>query len=87
MEKNCQRSNRAQNNQTTKARATSTPVGVAGNPELGQIRHHLPQMKRLLEMVEEKDLFMGPEMERIADLSIQENMSTLSSLTTLTIDI
>ena len=30
---------------------------------------------------------MGPNMERLADLSIQENMSTLSILTTLTIDI
>ena len=29
---------------------------------------------------------MGPDMERIVDLSIQEKMSTLSSLTTLTID-
>ena len=32
------------------------------------------QMKRLLERVEEKDQFMGPDMERIADLSIQEKM-------------
>ena len=46
-----------------------------------------PQMKRLLETVEEKYQFMGPDMERIADLSIQEKMSTLSSITTLTIDI
>ena len=30
---------------------------------------------------------MGPDMERIAELSIQEKMSILSSLTTLTIDI
>ena len=30
---------------------------------------------------------MGPDMESIAELSIQENMSTLSSITTLTIDI
>ena len=30
---------------------------------------------------------MGPDMEIIADLSIQEKMSTLSSITTLTIDI
>ena len=40
-----------------------------------------PQMKRLLETVEEKYQFMGPDMERIADLSIQENMLTLSSIT------
>ena len=44
-------------------------------------------MKRLLETVEEKYHFMGPDMEMIADLSIQEKMSTLSSLTTLTINI
>ena len=30
---------------------------------------------------------MGPDMEIIVDLSIQEKMSTLSSITTLTIDI
>ena len=44
-------------------------------------------MKIIFEIVEKKDQFMGPEMQRIADLSIQDNMSTLSSLTTLTIDI
>ena len=46
-----------------------------------------PHMNRLLEMAEEKYHFMGPKMERIANLSIQEKMSTLSSITTLTIDI
>ena len=46
-----------------------------------------PQMKRLLETTEEKDQFMGPNMERIAKFSIQENMSTLSSIITLTINI
>ena len=30
---------------------------------------------------------MGPDMERIAEISNQEKMSILSSLTTLTIDI
>ena len=44
-------------------------------------------MKRLFETIEEKDRFMGLDVERIADLSIQENMLILSSLTTLTIDI
>ena len=44
-------------------------------------------MKRLFETTEEKDQFMGPNMERMAKLSIPENMSILSSLTTLTIDI
>ena len=46
-----------------------------------------PQMKWLMETAEEKDQFMGPDMERIAELSIQEKMSILSNLTTLTIDI
>ena len=45
------------------------------------------QMKRLVETAEEKDQFMGPDMERIAEVSISEKMSILSSLTTLTIDI
>ena len=44
-------------------------------------------MKILLEAAEEKDQFLGPNMESIADLPIQEKMSTLSSITTLTIDI
>ena len=30
---------------------------------------------------------MGPDMERIAEVSMSENMSILSNLTTLTIDI
>ena len=44
-------------------------------------------MKRLLETIEEKYQFMGTDVQIIEDLSIQENMSTLSSITTLTIDI
>ena len=44
-------------------------------------------MKRLLETAKEKDKFMGPDMESIEDLSIQEKMSILSSITTLTINI
>ena len=44
-------------------------------------------MKRLIETAEEKDQFMGPDMGKIAEISIQEKMSILSSLTTLTIDI
>ena len=44
-------------------------------------------MKRLTETTEEKDQFMDPEMERIAEISISEKMSILSGLTTLTIDI
>ena len=44
-------------------------------------------MKQLIETAEEKDQFMGPDMERIAEVSILEKMSILSGLTTLTIDI
>ena len=44
-------------------------------------------MKRIFEIAEEKDQFMGPDMEKIAEFSIQEKMSILSSLTTLTINI
>ena len=44
-------------------------------------------MKRLLDTAEEKAQFMGPDMESIIDLSIQEKILTLSSITTLTIDI
>ena len=44
-------------------------------------------MKILLDAAEEKAQFMGSDMEIIADLSIQENMLTLSSIRTLTIDI
>ena len=44
-------------------------------------------MKQLIEIAEEKDQLMGPNMEIIAGISIEEKMSILSSLTTLTIDI
>ena len=44
-------------------------------------------MKRLLDTTEEKDQFLGPDMINITDLSIQEKMSTLSSIATLTINI
>ena len=56
-------------------------------PSLDKLDTICPQMKRLLEVVEEEDQFMGPDMESIADFSIKEKMSTLSSITTLTIDI
>ena len=55
-------------------------------PSLDKLDTICPQMKRLLDVAEEKAQFMGPDMESIADLSIQENMSTLSSITTLTIN-
>ena len=44
-------------------------------------------MKRLLETLDENDHLLGPDLENITDCSIQEKMPTLSSLTTLTIDI
>ena len=44
-------------------------------------------MKWIFEITEENDQFMHPDMERIAELSIQDKMSILSSLTTLTINI
>ena len=46
-----------------------------------------PQMNQLIETAEEKDQFMGPDMERIVEVSIFEKMSFLSVLTTLTINI
>ena len=62
-------------------------MGAIGNSKLRQTRYHLPTNEPLLETAEEKHQYLGPDMERIADLSIQEKMSRLSSHTTLTIDI
>ena len=42
IEKHYPRSNRDGDSQTVETRETSTPVGAAGTPELGEIRHHLP---------------------------------------------
>ena len=56
-------------------------------PKLEEVDIIFPQMKRLIETAKEKDQFMGPDMERIAEVSISKKMSILSSLTTLTIDI
>ena len=56
-------------------------------PSLDKLDTICPHMRRLLEAAEEKYQFMGPDMEIIVDLSIQEKMLTLSSITTLTIDI
>ena len=44
-------------------------------------------MKRLIKTAEENDEFMDPDMERIEEVSISENMSIISNMTTLTIDI
>ena len=56
-------------------------------PSLEKLDTICPQMKRLLELAEEKYKFLGIDMESIANLPIQEKMLTLSSITTLTIDI
>ena len=40
-----------------------------------------------MDTVDEKAQFLGPDMNNIIYLSIQEKLSTLSSITTLTIDI
>ena len=56
-------------------------------PSLEKLDIIFSQMKRIFETAEEKDQFMGPGMERIAELSIQEKMSIVSILTTLTINI
>ena len=56
-------------------------------PSLEKLDIIYTQMKQLFETAEEKDQFMGLDMERIVELSIQEKMSILSILTTLTIDI
>ena len=56
-------------------------------PNLEKVDIICPQMKWLIETIEEKDQFMGLDMGKIAEISIQEKMLILSSLTTLTIGI
>ena len=56
-------------------------------PNLEKVNIICPQMKRLIDTAEEKNQFMGPNMEKIVEVPISEKMSILSSLTTLTIDI
>ena len=56
-------------------------------PNLEKVDIIFPQMWRILETAEENDQFMGHDMEKILEFPIQEKMSILSSLTTLTIDI
>ena len=46
-----------------------------------------PQMKILMETADEKSQFLGTDMNNIVEISIWEKMATLSSVTTLTIDI
>ena len=56
-------------------------------PNLEKVDIICPQMKRLIDAAEEKNHFLGPNMEKITEMPISKNMSVLSSLTTLTIDI
>ena len=56
-------------------------------PSLNILDKICPHMKILLHTAEEKAQLLGPDMDNIIDLSIQEKMLTLSSITTLTIDI
>ena len=56
-------------------------------PNLEKVDIIYLQMKQLIKTAEEKDQFMGPDMERIAEVFISKKMSILSGLTTLTIDI
>ena len=61
-------------------------MGATAIPNLEKVDIIYPQMKQIIETTEEKDQFMGLDMERIAKVSISEKMSILSGLTTLTID-
>ena len=56
-------------------------------PSLDTLDKICPHMKILLDTAEEKAQFLGTDMDNIIDLSIQEKMSTMSSITNLTIDI
>ena len=56
-------------------------------PNLEKFDIICPQMKRLIDIAEEKNQFLGPNMEKIAEVPLLEKMSVLSNLTTLTIDI
>ena len=56
-------------------------------PSLDTFYKIFPQMKRLLDTTEEKNKLLGIDMINIIKLPIQEKMSILLSITTLTIDI
>ena len=56
-------------------------------PNLEKVDIIFPQMTRLINAAEEQNNLLGPNMENIAEMPMSENMSMLSSLTTLTIDI
>ena len=56
-------------------------------PILDTLDKIYPQMKRSLDAAKEKYQLLGPDIINITDLALQENMSTLSIITALTIDI
>ena len=56
-------------------------------PSISILNKICPQMRRFLDTTDEISQSLGPDLENITDCSIQENMSTLLRLTTLTIDI
>ena len=56
-------------------------------PSISTLKNIFPQMKILLDTTDEKAQSLGPNLENITGCPIQDKMSTLSSLTTLTIDI
>ena len=56
-------------------------------PNLEKVDVIYPQMKQLIDVAEEKNQALGPNMEKITETPILEKMSVLSSLTTLMIDI
>ena len=57
------------------------------NPSLDNLDKIRLHMNRLLDTTKDKAQLLGPNMSNILDLSIQQKMSNLSSVTTLTIDI
>ena len=56
-------------------------------PSIEKIDTICPQMKRLMDTADKKSHFFGPNMNNIANISIQEKISTLSNITALTIDV
>ena len=56
-------------------------------PNLEKFDIIFPQMKRLINAVEEQNNLLGPNMENIAEMPMSEKMSILSNITTLMIDI
>ena len=56
-------------------------------PSLDTLGKIFPQMKILLDKTKEKTQLLGIDMINIIELPIQEKMSILSSVATLTIDI